>query len=49
MNWELLGFLLMGSLPGIYIGSHLAGRVPDNILRPLLAFMLFSIGYKLVF
>ena len=49
MNWELLGFLSMGSLPGIYIGSHLAGRVPDNILRPLLAFMLFSIGYKLVF
>jgi len=49
MNWELLGFLLMGSLPGIYIGSHLAGRVSDSILRPCLAVMLFSIGYKLVF
>ncbi|WP_026144889.1 sulfite exporter TauE/SafE family protein [Pseudomonas asplenii] len=49
MNWELLGFLLMGSLPGIYFGSHLAGRVSDGLLRPFLAFMLFTIGYKLVF
>ncbi|KAF1054684.1 MAG: hypothetical protein GAK43_00726 [Stenotrophomonas maltophilia] len=49
MNWSLLGFLLMGSLPGIYIGSHLAGRIPDGILRPCLAVMLFTIGYKLVF
>ncbi|AMB84756.1 hypothetical protein AWM79_05305 [Pseudomonas agarici] len=49
MNWELLGFLLMGSLPGIYIGSHLTGRVSDGWLRPFLAVMLFMIGYKLVF
>ncbi|SDT26817.1 hypothetical protein SAMN05216598_4725 [Pseudomonas asplenii] len=49
LNWELLGFLLMGSLPGIYVGSHLAGRVPDGLLRPFLALMLFAIGYKLVF
>jgi len=49
MNWELLGFLLMGSLPGIYLGSHLTGRVPDKVLRPCLAFMLFAIGYKLAF
>ena len=49
MDWHLLGYLLIGSLPGIYIGSHLAGRVSDGILRPCLAVMLFSIGYKLVF
>lgn len=49
MNWELLGFLLMGSLPGIYVGSHLAGRVSDEILRPCLATMLLLIGYKLAF
>ncbi|WP_455924589.1 sulfite exporter TauE/SafE family protein [Pseudomonas putida] len=49
MNWELLGFLLMGSLPGIYLGSQLTGRVPDAVLRPCLAFMLLSIGYKLAF
>ncbi len=49
MDWSMLGFLLMGSLPGIYIGSHLTGRIPDNILRPCLALMLVVIGYKLAF
>jgi uncharacterized membrane protein YfcA len=45
----MLGYLLMGSLPGIYIGSHLTGRIPDAILRPCLALMLLAIGYKLAF
>ncbi|MDE1169421.1 MAG: sulfite exporter TauE/SafE family protein [Pseudomonas sp.] len=49
MDWHLLGFLLMGSLPGIYIGSHLTGRIPDGVLRPCLAVMLVAIGYKLAF
>lgn len=49
MDWHLLGFLLMGSLPGIWVGSHMTGRVSDEILRPCLAVMLFSIGYKLAF
>ncbi|RML48503.1 DUF81-like protein [Pseudomonas savastanoi pv. glycinea] len=49
MNWELLGWLLMGSLPGIYLGSHMAGRVSDDLLRPFLAIMLGMIGFKLVF
>ncbi|WP_397452572.1 sulfite exporter TauE/SafE family protein [Pseudomonas sp. NA-150] len=49
MDWTVLGFLLIGSLPGIYIGSHLTGRVSDDILRPCLALMLLLIGYKLVF
>jgi uncharacterized membrane protein YfcA len=47
MDWHLLGYLLMGSLPGIYFGSHLSGRVPDTVLRPCLASMLVFIGYKL--
>ncbi|WP_122663217.1 sulfite exporter TauE/SafE family protein [Pseudomonas viridiflava] len=49
MDWGILGFLLLGSLPGIYLGSHLSGRVSDDILRPCLAIMLAFIGYKLVF
>jgi uncharacterized membrane protein YfcA len=49
MDWSLLGHLLLGSLPGIYLGSHLSGRVPDDVLRPLLAVMLLLIGYKLAF
>ena len=48
MDWHLLGYLLIGSLPGIYMGSHLAGRVPDQVLRPCLAMMMVFIGYKLI-
>jgi len=49
MDWSLLGYLLLGSLPGIYIGSHLTGKISDAVLRPCLAGMLFLIGYKLAF
>ncbi|QLG88294.1 sulfite exporter TauE/SafE family protein [Chitinibacter bivalviorum] len=49
MDWSLLGYLLMGSLPGIYLGSHLSGRVSDKVLRPCLAAMLVFIGWKLAF
>ncbi|MGE7992249.1 sulfite exporter TauE/SafE family protein [Pseudomonas sp. NPDC089554] len=49
MDWSLLGYLLLGSLPGIYMGSHLTGRISDRVLRPCLAGMLLLIGYKLAF
>ena len=45
----LLGSLLLGSLPGIYIGSHLSAKVPEKVLRPILATMLLIIGLKMVF
>lgn len=45
----LLGSLLLGSLPGIYIGSHLSAKVPEKVLRPVLAAMLLIIGLKMVF
>lgn len=44
----LLGSLLLGSLPGIYIGSHLSAKVPERVLRPVLATMLLIIGIKMV-
>ncbi|MDO9053519.1 MAG: sulfite exporter TauE/SafE family protein [Gallionella sp.] len=48
VDFVLLGSLLLGSLPGIYIGSHLSARVPEQVLRPLLATMLLIIGMKMV-
>jgi uncharacterized protein len=48
VNWMLLASLLIGSLPGIYIGSHLSSRVPEKVLRPMLAFMLVLVGGKLI-
>lgn len=48
VNLPLLVNLLIGSLPGIYLGSQIATRVPDRILRPALAMMLVIIGTKLL-
>jgi uncharacterized membrane protein YfcA len=48
VDFTLLGSLLLGSLPGIYIGSHLSAKVPEKVLRPLLAIMLMIIGTKMV-
>ena len=48
VDFMLLGSLLLGSLPGIYIGSHLSAKVPENFLRPILAAMLLIIGTRLV-
>ncbi len=47
VDWALLGSLLIGSLPGIAIGSHLAAHVPDRVLRPVLAGTLAVVGAKL--
>ena len=49
VDWALLVSLLIGSLPGIAVGSALAAKVPDRILRPVLAGALALIGGRLVF
>jgi uncharacterized membrane protein YfcA len=49
VNWQLLGSLLIGSIPGILLGSYLAPRLPETGLRPVLASVLLLVGGKLVF
>jgi hypothetical protein len=49
IDFPMLAMLLMGSLPGIYLGSHFATRLPEHVVRPALASMLFLIGVRLVF
>jgi uncharacterized protein len=46
VDFVLLGSLLLGSLPGIYLGSNLGVRLPDQIVRPVLASMLLFIGIR---
>jgi uncharacterized membrane protein YfcA len=48
VDFVLLGTLLIGSLPGIWIGSHISVKIPEKILRPLLAALLLLIGLKFV-
>ncbi|MGB7222830.1 MAG: sulfite exporter TauE/SafE family protein [Bradyrhizobium sp.] len=46
-DWQLLGVLLIGSLPGIAIGSYFAVRVPETALRLLLAGILILVAGRL--
>lgn len=48
VDWPLLAHLLIGSLPGIWLGSHLSSRIPDHLLRRLLATLLAFTGLRLV-
>jgi uncharacterized protein len=48
INWLILVSLLLGSLPGIYLGSHFAARVPERILRPVLAATLLLVGARML-
>lgn len=47
VDWALIGVLLIGSLPGIIVGSYFAVRVPEAVLRLLLASVLILVAGKL--
>jgi uncharacterized protein len=47
IDWALLSSLLVGSLPGITIGSFVSARAPDRVLRPILAITLVLVGGRL--
>ena len=49
INWLLLVTLLIGSLPGITLGSWAARAVPEKILRGLLAMTLAGVAVKLLY
>jgi uncharacterized membrane protein YfcA len=48
VNLSLMGALLIGSIPGIIIGSMLATRISDAVLRPVLAVTLLIVSVKLL-
>ena len=48
VDFPLLGSLLIGSLPGIFIGSYASGRVPDAVLRGILAITLLAVATRLL-
>ena len=49
VDFAMLFSLLIGSIPGIAVGSHYASRVPDRVLRPLMAGTLALVGGRLAF
>ncbi|MDB5871024.1 MAG: anion permease [Ramlibacter sp.] len=48
VDWPLLGTLLAGSLPGIWVGSRLVRRAPDRLIRSLLSVLLAYAGVRLI-
>ena len=49
VDYSLLGTLLIGSIPGIWIGSHLSSKVAEHWIRVILALILVYVGQKLAF
>jgi hypothetical protein len=48
VDTHAIAWLLIGSIPGVLIGSHLSIRVPERSLRIAFAFVLALSGVKLV-
>jgi hypothetical protein len=48
VDLEILGLLLVGSVPGIALGSRITGLVPDWFLRVVLAVVLVWAAYSLL-
>jgi len=44
----LTGSILIGAIPGVYLGARLSSRAPDGLLRPVLVIALSSSALKLI-
>lgn len=49
VDFQLLGALLCGSLPGIWLGSHNGSKIPQHWLRAILVSALFFLGARFAF
>lgn len=48
VDFGLVGALLLGSIPGVIIGSLWSVKVPDQVLRGALATVLLIVGFRLM-
>ena len=48
VDLALTGSLLIGSLPGVYLGARVSSRAPDVIIRPALVVILVASALKLL-
>jgi uncharacterized membrane protein YfcA len=48
VDLHAMGWLLVGSIPGVLIGSNLSVRIPERTLRVVFSFVLVLSGIKLV-
>jgi uncharacterized membrane protein YfcA len=43
---SVTGSLIIGSVPGVLVGSLLSSRAPDRFIRPIITFVIFASGLK---
>jgi uncharacterized membrane protein YfcA len=48
VDWALLAALLVGSLPGIWLGAQMTRRMPERLVRGLLCVSLVTAGLKVI-
>ena len=48
VNLALAGTLLLGSIPGVWVGTNLSTRLPERGLRPALGIVMFTSGLALL-
>ena len=48
VDWPLLTRLLLGSIPGIWLGSRLVKSAPERLIRSLLSLLLAYAGVRLI-
>jgi uncharacterized membrane protein YfcA len=46
--WNLLLALIVGSVPGIWLGAHLTRKMPERLVRTLLCLSLVTAGLKVI-
>jgi hypothetical protein len=49
VDWYVILSLLVGSLPGIFLGSYFAIRIPERALRLILASTLFVVASRIAY
>ena len=49
VDWAIIASLLVGSLPGIFVGSYFAIRIPERALRLVLAVTLFVVAGRIAY
>lgn len=48
VRFDLTASLLIGAIPGVYLGARVSSRSPDRVIRPVLAVVLIVSGLKML-
>jgi uncharacterized membrane protein YfcA len=47
VDWRLAGWLIAGSIPGYFLGSHFAQKIPAKVVRGIVAVIGLGIAGRL--